>query len=141
MRNYKLIWNFQVYMGCVSKWVWILLRVSNISSIWSLVTRLCLKGFILNIMLITQDPQWTDLNILDIGYFNSIQGLHIKMNFQTLKELVGNVATSYVKLETSKLVNIWITLQLIMLEVIRCNGDNTYVIPHINKHKLVLISN
>ena len=34
------------------------------------------------------------------------------------------------------MANIWITLQLVMLEIIKINGGNTYVLPHVNKSVL-----
>ena len=55
------------------------------------------------------------------------------MACRTVSELVKNVVTSYVELETRKLENIWITFQLVILECIRKNGNNTYVLPHTNK--------
>ena len=56
--------------------------------------------------------------------------------FKEVEDLVSNLVASYVELDNRKLVNIWMTWKLVMLEVIRVGGDNTYVIPHINKSKL-----
>ena len=81
-------------------------------------------------------PQSPDLNVLDLGYFNSIQGLQYKKECGNVDELVSNVRESYEELEYKKLLNVWITLQLVMLSILRVNGDNTYQLKHINKIKL-----
>ena len=39
-------------------------------------------------------------------------------------------------MDVHKLSNVWITLQLVMLDIILVGGDNTYNMPHINKLKL-----
>ena len=90
----------------------------------------------LNIQLVKQPPQSPDLNVLDLGYFNSIQSLQQTKVCHEVEDLVSAVVESYVELDNRKLVNIWMTWKLVMLEVIRVGGDNTYVIPHINKAKL-----
>ena len=43
---------------------------------------------------------------------------------------------SYEELEYRKLLNVWITLQLVMLSILRVKGDNMYQLTHINKIKL-----
>ena len=90
----------------------------------------------LDIRLMKQPAQSPDLNVLDLGYFTSIQGLQQKMECNTVDDLVENVLKSYEELEIRKLENIWITLQLVMLEIIKINGGNTYVLPHVNKSVL-----
>ena len=76
------------------------------------------------------------MNILDLGYFNSIQGLQYKKECETVNDLVSNVLKYYEELEYRKLLNVWITLQLVMLSILRVKGDNTYQLTHINKIKL-----
>ena len=41
--------------------------------------------------------------------------------------MVKNLTDSYTELSIKKLHNIWITWKLVMLRVIECNGDNTYL--------------
>ena len=53
-----------------------------------------------------------------------------------MNELVTNVVKSYEELDYGKLLNVWITLQLLMLSILRLKGDNTYQLTHINKMKL-----
>ena len=81
-------------------------------------------------------PQSLDLNVIDLGYFHSILSLQKTKVCSEVEDLVSAVVSSYVELDNRKLENVWMTWQLVMLEVIRVGGDNTYVIPHINKAKL-----
>ena len=90
----------------------------------------------MNIKLEKKPPQSPDLNVLDLGYFTSIQSLQQTKGCKNVDDLVGNVISSYEELAPSKLINIWVTLQLVMLEIIKVKGDNTYVLPYINKSSL-----
>ena len=74
-----------------------------------------------------------DLNVLDLGYFNAIQSLQQQRRSTSIEELVENVQQSYNDLSINQLHNIWITWQLVMLRVIECDGDNTYVLPRKNR--------
>ena len=90
----------------------------------------------LPIKLEKQPPQSLDLNVLDLRYFTSIQGLQNRKDCEDVKDLVTTVKESFEQLEVSKLTNVWLTLQLVMLVILRVGGDNTYNLPHINKIKL-----
>ena len=87
----------------------------------------------LNIKLEKQTLQSPDLNVLDLGYFTSIQALQQTKGCKNVDDLVSNVILSYEELEPSKLINIWVTLKLVMLEITKVKGDNMYMLPHINK--------
>ena len=90
----------------------------------------------LKIELEKQPPQSPDLNVLDLGYFTSIQDLQKTKGCKNVDNLVGNVISSYEELAPSRLINIWVTFKLVMLEIIKVKGKNTYVLPHINKLSL-----
>ena len=74
-----------------------------------------------------------DLNVLDLGYFNEIQSLQQKIQLTTIEDLVESVTESYRDLSINQLHNSCITWKLVMLRVIYCNGDNTYVFPRKNR--------
>ena len=90
----------------------------------------------LPIKLEKQPPQSPDLNVLDLGYFTSIQGQQHKKDFQGVKDLLETVIESFEQLEFSKLTSVWMALKLLMLAILRVGGDNTYNLFHINKQKL-----
>ena len=50
-----------------------------------------------------------------------------------MRDLVKTVIESFEQLEVSKLTNVWLTLQLLMLDIVRVGGDNKYTVLHINK--------
>ena len=50
-----------------------------------------------------------------------------------IDKMVSCVVDSFNNLSMSPLHNIWITWQLVMLQIILSDGDNTYVLPHKNK--------
>ena len=87
----------------------------------------------LNIKIINQPSNSPDLNVLDLGYFNSIQSLQQQSKMTTIDKLVSCVVDSFNNLSMRPLHNIWITWQLVMLQIILSDGDNTYVLPHKNK--------
>ena len=76
----------------------------------------------LNIQLFKQPPQSPDLNVLDLGYFNSIQSLQQTKVCHEVEDLVSAVVSSYVELDNRKLENVWMTWKLVMLDVIRVGG-------------------
>ena len=86
-----------------------------------------------NIECVFQPANSPDMNILDLGYFNSIQSLQQKMVAKNIDELIGNVQKSFENLTPVTLNNVWLSLQLAMQETMRCGGDNTYKLGHMKK--------
>ena len=87
----------------------------------------------MNINIKKQPPKSPYLNVLDLGYFTSIQSFQQKENIRGIKNLVSAVKQSYESLEVSKLIRIFLMWQLVMLKVIEEKGDNTYIMPHKKK--------
>ena len=77
-----------------------------------------------------------DLNVLDLGYFNSIQSLQHKTRSYTIQQIIYNVIKSFQDLEVTTLSNILVTWKIIMLKIIQEEGDNTYKIPHKRRYLL-----
>jgi hypothetical protein len=90
----------------------------------------------LDIRLECQPPNSPDLNVLDLGYFSSIQSLQQQKNATTVEELIDIVEDSFSELSYKKLDNIFLTLQCCMEKVLLDNGGNNYKIPHMSKRKL-----
>ena len=90
----------------------------------------------LNVELVYQPPNSPDRNVLDLGYFNSIQSLQEEEAPTNIDELVEVVENSYAKLNTHKLNNVFLTLQKVMEAVILCSGSNSYKLSHISKEAL-----
>ncbi|KAH9102403.1 hypothetical protein AeMF1_021011 [Aphanomyces euteiches] len=83
-----------------------------------------------------QPPNSPDLNILDLGFFASIQSLQHRKSAKTIDDLVANVKLAFDELSYEKLDHTFLTLQTCMIETMKLFGDNTYKIPHVGKNKL-----
>ena len=83
-----------------------------------------------------QPPNSPDLNILDLGYFNSIQSLQHKKVPKTIDDLLSAVDESFMELTSQSLDDVFLNLQMAMDGTIRCKGGNNYKLRHMSKTKL-----
>ena len=77
-----------------------------------------------------------DLNVLDLGFFASIQALQHQnqaYNMATMLKACDDAFNEYPRI---RLENIFLTLQLVYDEVIKANCNNTFPLPHMGKEKL-----
>eukprot|EP00559_Dactyliosolen_fragilissimus_P006415 CAMPEP_0184857158 /NCGR_PEP_ID=MMETSP0580-20130426/2320_1 /TAXON_ID=1118495 /ORGANISM="Dactyliosolen fragilissimus" /LENGTH=508 /DNA_ID=CAMNT_0027352589 /DNA_START=6 /DNA_END=1532 /DNA_ORIENTATION=+ len=89
-----------------------------------------------NICIENQTPNSPDLNVLDLGYFASIQSLQQKKNSRNIDDLIFNVQDSFEELSNESLDNIFLTLMMVMEEVMRDKGGNNFKLRHLSKAKL-----
>lgn len=89
-----------------------------------------------NIKFKAQPANSPDLNVLDLGFFNSIQSLQHEASPDTIDELIDCVQHAFNKLEANTLNNVFTTLQTCMESIMLTGGGNSYKIPHLNKAKL-----
>jgi len=82
-----------------------------------------------------QPAQSPDMNILDLGYFRSIETLHFQNDCNTVQDLLDSVQSSFKSLHVDVLDNTFITLQLVLGKTLEFLGDNCFKPPHINKQK------
>ncbi|XP_074304549.1 uncharacterized protein LOC141639289 [Silene latifolia] len=94
-----------------------------------------LDGF--NIHLIFQPPNSPDLNINDLVFFRSLQTLQNDEVASTVDELVGNVMTAFIDHDSMNLNFNYLTLQSVMVEIMKCRGHNDFKIPHMGKESLL----
>ena len=84
-----------------------------------------------------QPPNSPDTNVLDLGFFNSLQSLQQKQEpANTIDELIGTVLLAWDQYDCRILNRTFITHRTILNEIIECNGDNDYTIPHMGKQAL-----
>lgn len=74
-----------------------------------------------------------DLNILDLGFFDSIQSLQAETCARNEDELIAAVTEAYKNLNSNSLQYNFITLQSVMREILSHEGGNNYQIPHLDK--------
>ncbi|XP_057526369.1 uncharacterized protein LOC130805603 [Amaranthus tricolor] len=93
-----------------------------------------LDGF--SFHLVQQPPTSPDMNVLDLGFFRSIQSLQHKKSTYNYAQLVNAVSAAFDNLQPNTLKYVWITLQACKVEVIKKLGGIDYDIPHMRKSKL-----
>ncbi|ETV97336.1 hypothetical protein H310_09675 [Aphanomyces invadans] len=86
----------------------------------------CVGGW--DIRILNQPPKSPVLNVLDLGFFNSIQALQQSLECQTMDELIAAVKSAFDLLAPSTLERTFATLRRVM-NIIDCGGDNRYKIP------------
>lgn len=86
-----------------------------------------------NIMIQNQPANSPDLNVLDLGFFNSIQSLQIVKEANTVDELVQNVLEAWEEEPAQILDDVWLSLQNVMLQIMDRMGHNDYKLPHMGK--------
>ncbi|XP_057521627.1 uncharacterized protein LOC130801764 [Amaranthus tricolor] len=89
-----------------------------------------------NIQLVQQPPNSPDMNVLDLGFFRSIQALQYQKSAYNVKELLKAVNNVFQNLSPQCLRFVFITLQACMIEVMKKQGGFDYHIPHMNKTKV-----
>ncbi|XP_074314595.1 uncharacterized protein LOC141649819 [Silene latifolia] len=89
-----------------------------------------------DIDLVCQPPNSPDLNILDLVFFRSIQTLQHKKCPESILELIESVGKAYDEIDNEKLKFVWVFLHACMNEILRDEGNNSFLIPHIGKRKV-----
>ncbi|XP_026386574.1 uncharacterized protein LOC113281887 [Papaver somniferum] len=97
------------------------------------------EGF--DIRLRFQPSQSPDMNVLDLGFFRAIQSLQHREAPTTVGELLSAVDKAFNELSAQALNDVFLSLQLCMVEVLKLHGGNNYKLQHIGKKKLARIVN
>jgi hypothetical protein len=92
----------------------------------------------LKIKLDYQPAQSPDLNVLDLGFFRSIQSMFWKRSgMEDINHMYCALQDCWETYPPYKLNNAFITLFNNYNSILESNGDNNYKIKHISKNKLV----
>jgi hypothetical protein len=86
--------------------------------------------------LVCQPANSPDFNVLDLGFFNSIQSIQYKTTSKTTEELVAAVDQAFEGYSVHQANRIFLTLHGCMKEVMKLDGGNGYDVPHIRKGML-----
>ena len=89
-----------------------------------------------DISLVCQPPQSPDFNVLDLGFFNSIQSLQYKKRSRNLEDLLINVQSAFDDLSCDTLDNTYLMLQKCLELSMAVGGGNRYKLPHLHKDRL-----
>ncbi|ETV83841.1 hypothetical protein H257_04451 [Aphanomyces astaci] len=82
---------------------------------------------------VRQPPNSPDLNVLDLGYFASIQSLQNKVVSHSIDDVIQSTLASFEALSSEKLENVFHTFQAVMRLVLEHNGSNHFPLPHLKK--------
>ncbi|ETV79736.1 hypothetical protein H257_06974 [Aphanomyces astaci] len=74
-----------------------------------------------------------DFNVLDLGFFNAIQSLQHQTTARTIDDLIKCVEDAFNSLAWCVLDKTYMTLQKVMEESMKIEGDNVYKLPHLKK--------
>ena len=88
-----------------------------------------------HIQLVQQPPNSPDMNVLDLGFFRSIQALQYQKVAYNVTQLLRAVNNAFDNLSPQCLRFVFITLQACVIEVMKRQGGFDYHIPHMNKTK------
>ena len=88
-----------------------------------------------NIIVSSQPARSPDFNILDLGFFNSIQSLQYKKRPKDIDDLICKVENAFEETLPDTLDNVFYSLMGTMMAPLRVNGDNTYKLDRFNKEK------
>jgi hypothetical protein len=105
----------------------------------NLLVGLVLEGVLPSVekvQLVTQPANSPDLNVNDNGLFNAIQAGYKRYAPTNAQEMIDAVLETWRKYPAKRINHMWLTLQTNFDEVVKCKGDNTYKIRHLNKAKL-----
>lgn len=89
-----------------------------------------------NIKLYCQPPNSPDTNVLDLGFFSSIQGLQQKKKAMTVPDLMQNVNQAFEELSHISLNKVFLSLQMCCVEILKAKGGNQFPLPHMGKDRL-----
>jgi hypothetical protein len=84
-----------------------------------------------------QPPNSPDFNVLDLGFFNSIQSLQHQKSTRSIEELIDAVQSAFYEMPVATLSKTFITLQKVMERSIEMHGSNNYVLPHMRKDAVI----
>ena len=90
-----------------------------------------------NIKLTSQPPNSPDFNVLDLGFFNSIQSLQAKQAPLTIDELITSVEQAYWSEPIHTTDFIFLSLMKAMESTMLVRGKNKYELQHMQKGSLL----
>ena len=75
------------------------------------------------------------MNILDLGFFASIQSLQNKIAATDIDQLIAAVLKAFAEVAPKKLADNFITIQAVMNCVLENDGSNNFKAPNLSKAK------
>ncbi|GMF56019.1 unnamed protein product [Phytophthora fragariaefolia] len=89
-----------------------------------------------DIQLICQSPNSSDMNVLDLGGFASLQSLLSQILQMKTEEIIREERKAYAGMPKKTIENIFLSLQNCMRCVLSCDGRNDYKLPRMGTEAL-----
>ncbi|ETV90435.1 hypothetical protein H310_14779 [Aphanomyces invadans] len=80
-----------------------------------------------------QPPNSPDLNVLDLGFFASIQSLQYKLVSRSVDDVIRATLVAFELCDSESLAKVFLTLQAVMRLIVEHGGGNQYRLPHLRK--------
>ena len=93
-------------------------------------------GVLNKILIYTQPANSPDLNINDLGFFRALQASYARFSPKTPDDIIKYVKKAHSEFHWRKINRIWLSLMMVMNQIIDTNGNNDYTLPHMGKEKL-----
>lgn len=81
-----------------------------------------------------------DCNVLDLGFNCAIQSIQQRQRSKNADELILVVKNSFIALEAMTLNKVFLSLQCVLLEILKLEGGNNYKQVHMKKNALLRAS-
>ncbi|XP_074270968.1 uncharacterized protein LOC141594880 [Silene latifolia] len=85
------------------------------------------------------DPEFMAVANTDGFNIESLQSLQSKQAARSVDELVNSVMQAFVDYDAYKLNKVFLTLQCVMIEIMKATGHNDFAIPHMSKDRLAAL--
>jgi hypothetical protein len=90
-----------------------------------------------NIYLKKQPARSPDCNVLDLGFFRSVDSVKDKLGpCAGIPDLIRKVEEAFWSVPVDALERVWVTYQACLLATMLQEGDNKYKVPHMGKMRL-----
>lgn len=90
-----------------------------------------------NIQLVQQPSNSPDCNANDLGLFTAIQSLQQRIQCKNPEDLIKAVQESFQIMEPQTLNKVFLSLQCVLVEIMKCKGRNNFKLPHMSKDSLL----
>lgn len=87
--------------------------------------------------MVQQPANSPDCNANDLGLFTAIQSLQQRMKCKNADELIAAVHTSFQSMEPQTVNKVFLSLQCVLLEIMKVKGMNNFKQPHMKKDSLL----
>ena len=88
-----------------------------------------------SIVVVTQPAQSPDLNVLDLGFFRSLQSRVCSASSTSLSDMKDNIERMYWEYDAQTMERVWQSLFSVYNSILQQKGGNQYKLAHTNKAK------